>query len=73
MNLPSSLVADPKKSKVERPDHATPIAEIVAALSIIEDLKGLTPEEFTWLAIHGRRGLLRMETLSLAKELPRNT
>ena len=53
MNLPSSLVADPKKSKVERPDHATPIAEIVAALSTIEDLKGLTPEEFTWLAIHG--------------------
>jgi signal transduction histidine kinase len=29
------------------------IREIVAALRTIEDLKGLTEEEFTWLAIHG--------------------
>jgi signal transduction histidine kinase len=29
------------------------IAEIVAALSTIEDLKGLTEEEFAWLATHG--------------------
>ena len=41
------------KSKVERPDQASPIADIVAALSTIEDLKGLTEEEFTWLATHG--------------------
>jgi signal transduction histidine kinase len=53
MNLPSSLVADQMKSKVERPEHASPIADIVAALSTIEDLKGLAEEEFIWLAIHG--------------------
>jgi signal transduction histidine kinase len=53
MNLPSNLVADQMKSKVDRPDHATPIADIVTALSTIEDLKGLTEEEFTWLAAHG--------------------
>jgi signal transduction histidine kinase len=29
------------------------ITEIVAALETIEDLKGLTKEEFTWLAVHG--------------------
>jgi signal transduction histidine kinase len=29
------------------------IGEIVAALRTIEDLKGLTEEEFSWLAIHG--------------------
>jgi len=29
------------------------ITEIVAALRTIEDLKGLTEEEFTWLATHG--------------------
>ena len=29
------------------------IGEIVAALRTIEDLKGLTEEEFTWLATHG--------------------
>jgi CRP-like cAMP-binding protein len=52
MNL-ASLVADQMKSKVERPDHASPIADIVAALNTIEDLKGLTKEEFIWLAIHG--------------------
>jgi signal transduction histidine kinase len=53
MNLPGSLAADQMKSQVERPDHATPIADIVASLSTIEDLKGLTEDEFTWLAIHG--------------------
>src|SRR5277367_2125870 len=41
------------QSEVERPDHARPIADIVAALSTIEALKGLTEEEFTWLATHG--------------------
>jgi hypothetical protein len=50
---PRRLVADQMKSKVERPDCATPIADIVAALSTIEDLKGLTEKEFTWLAVHG--------------------
>jgi signal transduction histidine kinase len=53
MNLPRSPVADQTKSKAERLDHGTPIADIVAALSTIEDLKGLTEEEFTWLATHG--------------------
>jgi signal transduction histidine kinase len=42
------------KSKIEYPEQAERIADIVAALSTIEHLKGLTEEEFTWLAIHGR-------------------
>ena len=41
MNLPSDLVAEQMQSKVERPEHARPIADIVAALSTIEGLKGL--------------------------------
>src|SRR5271163_4929133 len=40
-------------SNVEHPGHAHSIADIVAALSTIENLKGLTEEEFTWLATHG--------------------
>src|SRR5580698_7738489 len=53
MNLPSDLMADPMQLKVERADHARPIAGVVAALSTIEALTGLTEEEFTWLATHG--------------------
>src|ERR1700744_1676660 len=34
-------------------EMASPTADIVAALSTIEALKGLTEEEFTWLATHG--------------------
>src|SRR5271170_1250852 len=40
-------------SKAEHPGDAHSIADIVAALSTIEALKGLTEEEFTWLATHG--------------------
>src|SRR5580658_2829243 len=53
MNLPSNLMTERMQSEVERPEHARPIADIVAALSTIEVLKGLTAEEFTWLAAHG--------------------
>jgi signal transduction histidine kinase len=53
MNLPSDLVAEQTQSKVERPERARPIADMVAALSTIEGLKGLTEEEFTWLATRG--------------------
>ena len=53
MNLPSDPMAEQMQSEVERPDHARPIADIVVALSTIEDLQGLTEEEFTWLATHG--------------------
>jgi len=53
MNLPSDPMAEQMQSEVERPDQARPIADIVAALSTIENLKGLTEEEFTWLATHG--------------------
>ena len=49
MNFPIDLMA----AQVGRADQAKPIADIVAALSTIEDLKGLTEEEFTWLATHG--------------------
>jgi signal transduction histidine kinase len=52
VNLPST--AEQMKSKVEYPEQAEHIADIVAALGTIEDLKGLTEEEYTWLAIHGR-------------------
>ena len=44
MNLPTNLIADEMTSS---------IADIIAALSTIEALKGLTEEEFTWLATHG--------------------
>src|SRR5271163_2463495 len=40
-------------SNVEHPGHAHSIADIVAALSTIENLKGLTEEEFAWLATRG--------------------
>jgi signal transduction histidine kinase len=53
MNLPSNLVVEQMQSKLERPDNASTIADIVAALRTIEGLKGLTEEEFTWLATHG--------------------
>src|SRR5277367_5430267 len=53
MNFPGNLTAEQMPSEVERPDHARPIADIVAALSTIELLQGLTEEEFTWLATHG--------------------
>jgi signal transduction histidine kinase len=53
MNLPSNLSTQQMQSEVERPDHARSIADIVAALSTIEVLQGLTEEEFTWLATHG--------------------
>jgi hypothetical protein len=53
MNLPSDLVTEQMQLKVERPEHARAIADIVAALSTIEGLIGLTEEEFTWLATHG--------------------
>jgi hypothetical protein len=46
-------MAEQMKPKVEYPEQAERIADIVAALSTIEDLKGLTEEEFTWLATHG--------------------
>ncbi len=44
------------KPEVEYPEQAERIADIVAALSTIEALQGLTKEEFTWLALHGREG-----------------
>jgi signal transduction histidine kinase len=43
MNLPNSLVVD----------RATPVAEIVTALSTVEALQGLLEEEFAWLAANG--------------------
>jgi signal transduction histidine kinase len=53
MQLPGDLTTDQMKPKVEYPDHAHSVADIVAALSTIEALRGLTEEEFTWLATHG--------------------
>src|ERR1700728_815754 len=53
VNLPNNLMAVQLNANVEHPGHAHTIADIVAALSTIEALKGLTEEEFTWLATHG--------------------
>lgn len=41
-----------------RPEHPTPVPEIVAALRTIVQLDGLTDEEYAWIATHGteRRG-----------------
>lgn len=36
-----------------RPEHPTPVPEIVAALRTIAQLEGLSDEEYTWLANHG--------------------
>jgi signal transduction histidine kinase len=52
MNVPTNLMAV-ENLKVERLDHVLSIADIVAALSTIEPLKGLTEDEFIWLATHG--------------------
>jgi signal transduction histidine kinase len=41
------------KSTVEHIEQAEHVADIVAALATIEDLNGLTEEEFIWLAVHG--------------------
>jgi hypothetical protein len=61
------------RSKVERPDCATPIADIVAALSTIEDLKGLTEEEFTLLAGHRTGRFAKDGDLIFSQGIPRNT
>jgi signal transduction histidine kinase len=53
MNLPGNLVPEQTQSRAERPSHARRVPDIVAALRAIEALKGLTEEEFTWLATHG--------------------
>jgi signal transduction histidine kinase len=41
------------KPNVGYPEQTERITDIVAALSTIEALQGLTEEEFTWLAVHG--------------------
>jgi signal transduction histidine kinase len=46
-------MAESINPKVEYPVDNKRIPEIVEALSTIEDLKGLTDEEFDWLATHG--------------------
>jgi signal transduction histidine kinase len=53
VNVPDNLMAVQLNSKVEHPGHAHSIADIVAALSTIEALEGLTEQELTWLATHG--------------------
>jgi CRP-like cAMP-binding protein len=45
------------ESTVAHTEQAERTAEIVAALATIEDLNGLTEEEFTWLATHGTERL----------------
>jgi signal transduction histidine kinase len=70
MNLPGSLAADQMKLKVERPDYASAVADIVAALSTIEDLKGLTEEEFTWLAVHGTERFAKDGDLIFSQGIP---
>jgi hypothetical protein len=49
------------------------ITEIVAALSTIEDLKGLTEKEFTWLATHGTEKFGNDGDFIFSKELRRTS
>jgi signal transduction histidine kinase len=53
LNLPSDLNGGAIEIEGRTPDRAQRVADIVSALSTIEDLKGLNEEEFTWLATHG--------------------
>ena len=53
MNLQTTSMEEQTKSQAAHPDQARRIPEIVAALSTIEHLRGLTEQEFTWLATHG--------------------
>jgi signal transduction histidine kinase len=46
------------------------IAEIVAALHTIEDLKGLTEEEFAWLAMNGKEKLVEDGELIFSRVKP---
>ena len=70
MNLPNELMAGQVQSKVEPLDRPKPIADIVAALSTIEGLKGLTEEEFTWLATHGTQRFAKDGDLIFSQGTP---
>jgi signal transduction histidine kinase len=53
MHLSSDPMTELLPLQGEGEDHGTPINKIVAALSTIQALHGLTEVEFTWLATHG--------------------
>jgi signal transduction histidine kinase len=70
MNLPGNLMADQMNTKVECPGPMTSVADIVTALSTIEDLKGLTGDEFTWLATHGTERFAKDGDLIFSQDSP---
>ena len=70
MNLTNELMAEQVQSKVEPLDRPKPIADIVAALSTIEGLNGLTEEEFTWLATHGTQRFAKDGELIFSQGTP---
>jgi signal transduction histidine kinase len=53
MDLEAKTIAAQMQPEVAPSDRAGRIAPIVSALGTIEYLKGLTEEEFAWIAIHG--------------------
>src|SRR5580698_508814 len=53
MDLQTPLTAERTKSEAELRDETAGIANIVAALGTIEDLRGLNKEELIWIATHG--------------------
>src|ERR1700736_3265121 len=63
-------MAEQMQPKIEYPVQAERIADIVVALSTIEDLKGLTEEEFTWLATHGREKFGKDGDLFFSQRIP---
>src|ERR1700753_1081147 len=70
MNLSLTRNGGPMRPNVEHPEQAERIANIVAALSTIEALKGLTNEEFTWLAVHGRERFGKDGDLVFSQGMP---
>src|ERR1700753_1898409 len=70
MNLSLTRNGGPMRPNVEHPEQAERIAKIVAALSTIEALKGLTDEEFTWLAAHGRERFGKDGDLVFSQGMP---
>src|SRR3984957_5457783 len=70
MNLQAPSIAEQNKAEVQPREQARRTADIVAALSTIEDLKGLTEEEFTWLAVHGTERFAKDGDLIFSQGIP---
>src|ERR1700760_293221 len=70
MNFSLTRNGGPMIPDLEYSEQAERIAKILAALSTIEALKGLTDEEFTWLAAHGRERFGKDGDLVFSQGMP---